>query len=161
MPDIQSELTKVIQNWDNEEPAHFFKPTTNVSRVTFEFVAKNPGLTPTQIMSRLKDRGYKPSSVTSLVGQMVRVGMLRRDEKTGGVFSVAPSYVPIKVSKLKAVRKSEAKAPAKPKAVEVDTPEPKPVRLVRMQTADEVLANMSVSEAYRLYSKLSTMFGGK
>lgn len=38
---------------------------------------------------------------------------------------------------------------------------PNPARLVRMQTADEVLANMSVAEAHKLYVALSKMFGSK
>lgn len=36
-----------------------------------------------------------------------------------------------------------------------------PVRLTRLQTADEVLANMSVAEAHKLYVALSKMFGSK
>ena len=51
MPDIQTEMQKILQSWEEPETTEtesitMFTPTTNTSRATFEEVRDMPGLPP-------------------------------------------------------------------------------------------------------------------
>jgi hypothetical protein len=148
--------------------------TTNVSRSTFYFVRDNPGLTAQQITARLMAQGYKATSVTSLIGQMLRVRMVMADD-AGRLSAVIKEYAPIQVKAMRAAAKKPKRTPRteqtperkqvtliNTRTGEVLNPKPadEPLALPTLPTADSVLANMSVGEAFRLYTRLKTMFGG-
>lgn len=197
MPDMQTALAKVLGEWEKEEKDRqlspkerkektMFKPTNNVSRTTFDFIARNPGLTLVQIGQALGAQGYKANSVTSLTGQMRRLGSVRRDE-SGRHYATAAEFVPIKPSKLKAARLADAAArkAAKDRAKAKAAPDPAlklakvqskiaegiegtmvnnhpvyaPVNLKRMSTAD-MLETLSIAQARDLYDNLKKIFGG-
>ena len=56
-----------------------FPVTTNVSRKTWDYINANPGQTTATITTELAKAGYNPSSVSSLVAQLVRQGQARKD----------------------------------------------------------------------------------
>lgn len=112
MPDLQSELSKVINDWSEPvataKPAHLFRPTTNTTRVTFEFVRDNPGIKRTAAVAKLAGQGHNAKSVSSLLGQFVRQGQMR--DSNGGVYTTVAEYKPLKAS---STVKRTAKAAAK------------------------------------------------
>lgn len=149
--------------------------TGNLSRDLFHYVQQ--GLyTRIQVAAAMALIGYSKKSASSITTQMLKAGLLvLRD---GRLCTTSADYAPVaNPTKTYPVRKYVRQATpttksreAKPKAaglaaLKETTPAPvqevKPVRLVRMQTADEVLANMSVAEAHKLYVELGKMFGGK
>lgn len=188
MPDLKSELSKVLQAWDaqDNEPTAIAIPTltkeptmtqaitprtitTNVTRETFNFVKANPGIRRQAVIKGLVQKGQKEKSVAAMVSQLLRNGNI---EYIGdGLFATQAEYEPlfnpaprpkraIKAKKVKAV----AAPQAKPDTIEVSvtTPAPTfaPAVLPTLPTAESVLANMSVAEAHKLYTQLRSMFGG-
>jgi hypothetical protein len=196
MPDIRTALEKALSQtanaWAADDEAHQQtepqqekamqetlektdnRITTNVSRSTFYFVRDNPGLTAQQITTRLIAQGYKATSVTSLIGQMLRVRMIMADD-AGRLSAVIKEYAPIQVKAMRAAARKPKSTPRteqtperkqvtliNTRTGEVLNPKPadEPLALPTLPTADSVLANMSVGEAFRLYTRLKTMFGG-
>lgn len=199
MPDIktalQQALAKTATDWAADDEAHSkIEPqqektvtvsatettdtltdkriTSNVSRGTFYFIRDNAGLTAQEVTTQLMAQGYKATSVTSLIGQMLRVRMIMEDEQRR-LSAVIKNYIPIQAKPGK-TSKPTARKPAAPvqqrkrveivntRTGEVLNPKPadEPLALPTLPTADSVIANMSVGEAFRLYTKLKTMFGG-
>lgn len=111
MPDIKTEMSKVLSAWEQDAQETLKKPmatmpngrklwtvTSNVTRATFDYVQKNPGQTGAQVSMVLKAQGFKANSVTSLLAQYVRQGKFRRDED-GRYFTIVPEYTTLKTSK--------------------------------------------------------------
>lgn len=180
MPTIQDELKKALGQWNPEyrkedKPVPRFAVTNNVSRVTFEFVKNNPGLTATEAGKVLAKQGQNPSSVTSIMAQMAKQGTLRREGFT--YFAVAKEYVPVSIAALKAARVAAKKADAKEvetvvnaaikKAHDkrmdpIDPPAPAaaaPVPEKPKFDMESILTSMSVREAYAVYRELHEFFG--
>lgn len=159
-----------------------FAPTNNVTRETFDFVKANPGLTTAQIAKALAARGFKESSVTSIVSQMVRAKMAHRDEDSR-VFATRTKYRPIESSAAKQLQRQQAKARTagkraamqqiKEQAVEAppkQTKEIKEIKEVRVRTlemrsdmnetqfVEAILSNISIFGARVLYDKLKPLF---
>jgi hypothetical protein len=148
---------------------------SNVSRATFYFIRDNAGLTAAQATVALVEQGHKAVSVGSLINQMVNTRMLMVDEQ-GRLSAVIREYIPIQSKAMRAAtKKPKAKPTPRPelhkhkqvtlvntRTGEVLNPKPadEPLALPTLPTADSVLANMSVGEAFRLYTRLKTMFGG-
>jgi len=115
MPDLQSELSKVITTWEAPEPpempsqpVHRFQPTTNTSRAVFEFVRDNPGIRRAVAVDRLTELGHKRASVSSLITQFVRQSQMR--SSNGGVYTTTSEYTPLKAnSTVKNAKKAAAK----------------------------------------------------
>lgn len=128
MPDLRSELSKVINAWEtpevNTQPAptsarKLFSETTGTTRATFDYVRDNPGCTRIQVTDVLDAKGHKRNSVASLLVQMVRQGMVR--ESNGLMYVTQPEYTPLKARLRKA-------APAKPEPKEIPAAKRKYVR---------------------------------
>ena len=125
MPDIKTALLKAISTWDDEPtqtktetkpteekqmtqtetatPAKkqsLFKPTNNISRETFNCVRDNPGCTYNQIEGVIKGKGLNVNSVSSLLSQMYKQGMIAKQGMGGKAtyFPRAKEYQPIKAS---------------------------------------------------------------
>lgn len=197
MPDLQSELSKVLNDWNTDDAPTTTQPTketamtnttptpvptvdnrikSNVSRASFYLVRDNPGLTRDEAVTKLIEQGHKAVSATSLLGQMLRARMIMQDAN-GKLSAVVRDYEPLTVlRKTKTKVKAKAAKPVKaatdrkqitivsretgevlnPKLVEpIATPVP-----TTMQTAESVLASMSVAEAHKLWVALNKMFGG-
>ena len=190
MPDLQSELSKLANAWDNHEQAirqpqpqqekavQTTPVTGNATRDTFEFIRLNSRkYTQVQLADGMARLGYKKNSVQALMTQMKRNGMIQLDPD-GRLFTTLSEYKafsnPYKANpvgqRLKTKRKGKrgatsagiaalAAPPVQPTPPTL--PNPNPARLVRLQTAAEVLANLSVAEAHKLYVELGKLFGGK
>ena len=187
MPDMQTALANVLDSWNQSqsqpkaEPvnttfrratAHLtkFAPTNNVTRATFDYIKKYPGLTGGEITRALEPQGFKQGSTSSVMTQMLYQGLIRRDDDRK-LYAVAAEYVPIKRSlnaktalvKVKPVRAKAAKAakPAKVKEVkEVKAPKPVAPAIQPPTDVGTMLSTMSITQARALYDELKKIFGG-
>lgn len=178
MPDLKSELVKVVSVWDAHEQEirqpqkekAAMQTTGNMTRDTFEFVRLNPDkYTQEQAMNEMMKLGYKKNSVSSVLTQMRRTGhvALSIDHK---LHTLADAYKPLHnpyKPKVKAKQKVKAKAKPAPAAAQgiaalaADTATVTVQPPVKTQwSAEAVLAHMGIKEAHRLYLELSTYFGG-
>jgi hypothetical protein len=173
MPDIQTEMQKILQAWEQPETIEetkdttMFKPTTNTSRATFDEVLNMPGLPPKEYIRRLDAKGHKPASTSSLLGQMIRQGILRKDS-IGQLYTVGREYQPLKASKKLPKQPTKAKkvlTVKTSKPVEASAPVTQSLGLaalatpVREDRVQEIMNSISLPEAKRLYNSLATYFG--
>jgi len=180
MPDLQTALSKVLDEWaKDDQPAAQTQPqekqtmtvqtftgTNNVSRATFDFVRDNPGLHHNEVKHKLVGKGYKESSVTALISQLRRAGQIAR--LTDGTYhATAKEYEPIKQAYKKAVTKqptakkpeakSEGIAALQPVATPVTTAPP----MVISNDVEYILSTLPIKQARSLYDELHKIFGGK
>lgn len=167
MPDLQTEMQKILQTWDEPYPQPettketiVFKPTTNTSRASFEIVRDNPYKTKREYIKLLEQRGFKSSSTSSLLSQMTRQGMLSADDM-GLLHANQNEYRPLKTAK------AYAKQAKKVKTSKLRTSEPVIdsgiTRLVKQPYRTKIqtiLDDISLSDAHELYRELHTYFGG-
>jgi hypothetical protein len=166
MPDLQTAMQKILQSWEQPETTEttettkettVFKPTTNTSRASFELVRDNPGNSKKECIRLLGLKGFKPSSTSSLLSQMVRQGLVWVDS-SGGLHPNSKDYRP-----LKAVKVFKAKK-AKTSKLRTSEPMVAPTRElidvpVRTNTKS-ILDTISLNDAHELYRELHTYFGG-
>jgi uncharacterized protein YneF (UPF0154 family) len=107
MPDMKTELNKVISGWENGTPSA--PSSSTVSQRTFKYIQDNPGCTVNAAIAALEKMGLKPSSTTSLISAMVRQLSVRKDEHKR-LYPISLAYVPLKQNGVK-------KPKPKPKAV--------------------------------------------
>jgi hypothetical protein len=170
MPDIKTALEKALNEWEPEPtpaPAPtkpYFTVTNNVTRITFDYVRDNPGKTRKEVAVALEVQGFKPSSVTSLLGQMVKQGAMR--ESAHLLYVTASEYAPLKSSKK--VKEMAAKPQEQQRKVvklvntrtgEVLNPTPAP-QINAAWDAETLLNNLSIKQARALYDELRKIFGG-
>lgn len=170
MPDIQTEMQKILQAWDQPEPPQqhqgpkLFAPINNVSQDTFNYIRDNSGCARKEAIAALIKKGHKKSSVSSLIGQMLRQGHIWKDSDE----LLRPNgkeYTPIKSAKTIANRDKKAKVakPAKKyKTKDVPVPEGIAALVEERKERDEVqhiMNTISLPDAKRLYNSLSTYFG--
>lgn len=181
MPDIQTEMQKILQAWEQpetiEQPKEttMFKSTNNVTQATFNFVRDNSGCARNDAIRLLVSQGHKKSSVSSLIGQMLRQGHIYKDSD-GLLRPNAKEYTPIKSSKTIAKREAKAK---KPKSYKVITSKPSQEALDAAAEAmgginmlvdhkhtpirtsiDIIMDTVSLNDAHELYRRLHLYFGG-
>jgi hypothetical protein len=200
MPDLKTALQSALNEWNQPEtttvqtttPSHhalaaveqrpegtrYFSRTTDVSRSTFEYVRDNPHRVTREVVAALSAHGHNPSSVSSILSQMARTGLITR-ESDGTYWTHAREYTPVKLSALRRDRKATKPKAAKPKTVQpkVEAPKaeapkveaPKPtVVLTRKEAApapalrvvnsiDELIDQLTVRQAIDLFNKLKGM----
>lgn len=167
MPDLQTEMQKILHSWEQPETTEeiMFTPTTNTSRATFEIVRDNPGNTKREYARLLEAKGYKKSSVTSLLAQMTRQGQLWIDS-SGLLRPNQTEYKPLKSAKTLANRVKKAKTSkvitSKPTGINALIADHKEaVRHIESRNnVESILDNISLSDAHELYRKLHQYFGG-
>jgi len=198
MPDLKTALQSALNEWNQPEtttvqtatPSHhalaaveqrpegtrYFSRTTDVSRSTFEYVRDNPHRVTREVVAALSAHGHNPSSVSSILSQMARTGLITR-ESDGTYWTHAREYTPVKLSALRRDRKPTKPKAAKPKAAKpkVEAPKaeaPKPtVVLTRKEAApapapdlrvvnsiDELISTLTIAQAKELFDKLRKMF---
>lgn len=174
MPDLQTEMQKILQAWDTPETTEtkteepMFTTTTNTSRATFELVRDEPGLPKAQYIRKLEVRGFKKSSTSSLLAQMTRQGHIWVDSSG----CLRPNHTEYRPLKSTTTLKNKAKKvkPAKSYKVITSKPEVEPVSLEETKRAiigkpvrsniEVILDTITLSEAHELYGKLHRYFGG-
>ena len=193
MPDLKSALQSALNEWNQPEttpvqtatPSHhalaaveqrpegtrYFSRTTDVTRATFEYVRDNPHRVTREVVAALSAHGHNPSSVSSILSQMARTGLITR-ESDGTYWTHAREYTPVKLSALRRDRKPTKPKAAKPKAAKpkVEAPKaeaPKPtVVLTRKEAApapaaydvDALIATLTIAQARDLFAALKRMF---
>jgi len=177
MPDLKSELSKVLNEWDKPESEvnqfkekKVFPQQANISIDSYNYILANPNKTVQQYTNELVAQyKFKPASVSSLIYQMLKVGRLQRGEK--GVYAVDAVYRPIKPSELKAARKATAKAQPK-KATPVmgagiaALKNPEPLAQVMQRSAiittnfsvENIIKNLTIYQAKELRDALNNLF---
>lgn len=180
MPDIKTALEKALNEWEpaaaKPEPTPskakaYFTVTNNVCRVTFEYVRDNPGKTRVEAAKALEAQGYKSGSVSSLLGQMLKQGMMR--ESAHLLYVTSNEYRPLKSSKVLKSMQAKAQAQAVPerkkvvlvskRTGEVLNPAPKVEAVPQINSvwdAETLLNNLSIKQARALYDELRKIFGG-
>jgi hypothetical protein len=183
MPDIQSELSKVLNEWDKpieetNQPekqmqtlrTHLFKTTNNVTRNTFNVVRDNPGITKKEAMAKLTAQGFNPASTTSILAQMVRQRLMR--EEGGGLHVNFSEYIPLKSGAARAALQGKAvKKPKKDKAIKVikeasgiaalqpqATPAPRSAIITTNFSVDALIKNLTIMQAKELRDTLNNLF---
>jgi hypothetical protein len=174
MPDIQTEMQKILHAWEQPETTEqpkestVFKPTNNVTQATFNFVRDNSGCARNDAIRILVSQGHKKSSVSSLIGQMLRQGHIYKDSD-GLLRPNGKAYTPIKSSKT--IAKREAKV-TKPKTSKLRTSgglaalvnEPIAQALEHRPdirtSIDVIMDTVSLNDAHELYRRLHLYFGG-
>ena len=163
MPDIQTEMQKILQAWDQPETTEqpkettVFKPTNNVSQQTFNFVRDNAGCTRVHAIQKLVQQGHKKSSVSSLLGQMIRQGHITKNNY-GMLYPNGEEYTPIKSAKTITNREKKAKKPKSYKVITSAAPVDEPVN--NRSKIETILDDISLSDAHELYRQLHRYFGG-
>jgi hypothetical protein len=171
MPDIQTELQKLIQAWEQPETTQptetteepMFTPTTNTSRATFELVRDNPYKTKREYIRMLELKGFKKSSTSSLLAQMIRQKNISIDDM-GLLHTNLNEYKPLKSAATMKNKAKKAKPAKTSKVITSDAPVDTGIarlidRPVRSKV-DTILDDISLSDAHELYRQLHKYFGG-
>jgi len=167
MPDMQTALNKVLNSWNQPEikpvnttqptkHAHLlkFKPTNNVTRVTFDYIKAHPGTTSAETTKALVAEGFNYGSTSSILSQLIAHGQVRRDAERK-LFAAVKEYVPLKRHIKMPKGKRIVTAPKKAKEVKA----PKQVAPPAPKQTD-LLATMNIKDARALYDELKKIFGG-
>jgi len=157
MPDLKSEMSKVLDEWNKPESTTMNKKphaavTNNITRVLFDYVAANPGISRRDVVNRMCDAGFKTNSTSSMVGQLLNKGNLQQRE--GGLFTTQSEYKvirPVKTAPTKA-------APVKAAPVKIE-PKDEP-QVSSTWDVEAVLNTLSIKQARALYDELKKIFGG-
>jgi len=175
MPDLKTELSKVINQWNQpEEPTMTntaptkpvrFAVTTNVCRATFEAIRKNPGRSRKDVTEALTEGGFNPGSTTSIIGQLLKQNHVR--DSQGLLYTNFDEYRPLKSSaaykKLQDAAARKEVAVAKRAAKVAPAPAPKaetmPTPTKSDWSVDSVIGSLNVRQAMAVYMELRGLFG--
>ena len=170
MADIKTALSGILSEWelDNQQQEKqvqkasyvpHFKVTNNVTRATFDHVKNNPHQSCKTICATLEKRGYKTSSIGSLLTQFVKNGLCVRDAN-GNYTAIAHEYTPIKVRKQVKAKQVIAKAKAtRGEGIAALGAQPM-VKAVPKTDTQSILNGLSILQARALYDELKKIFGG-
>lgn len=132
-------------------------PKLSASEAAFNYVADHAGCTPMEAGKVLAREGYVGETITALIYQMVKQGMISKNDITKQLHVLQPTYTPIKtkqrVSKRKYVRKEQTGLAALPRTQPIVEKVHEPL------TADYVMKNISLAEAKALFDQLNGFFG--
>ena len=103
-----------------------------------------------EISTQLHLLGFKKSSTTSLISQLVRDNQLRRDANK--LYAVTNEYRPLSSGSRKKTLKAKRIT-----TVEVETPKEPPK--TEQQDPQEIVKHLNVYQARKLYDHLRCMFG--
>lgn len=188
MPDIATALKSIIPQWEQQfkQPENAMTTTEtvpqiqivpvahriNLSKTIFNAVKTAPGIQILDLVHDLVSKGANESSVTSLISQMVRQAMLKRDAD-GRLTTLIPEYRPVTPSKktnkaaayarrtqtrLETLKKKKAAQPAFPLCPE-PAPQPVAAPATKPVSVDDILNSLSVVQAKELYARLKDIFG--
>ena len=141
-------------------PKQYFQTTNNVTRVTFNFVRDNPGKTRVEVAKAMEQQGYKPGSVSSLLGQMLKQGMMR--ESAHLLYATTNEYTPIKSAK--ALKALAAKPQEQQRKIVTITrraaPVAEPTPEVKEWSPNDVIDKLTVHQAIALFKALRNILVG-
>lgn len=146
---LKEKLEAAMAEWENPTGKQLFRVTNNVTRATFDMVKDTPGITRKKAIAELDKAGYKPTSTTSLLTQMMRQRLIRA-ESDGGLYANFSEYTPLK-SKLRKVMVE--KKPAKGTA-----PAPRTALITTSFSVDNIIKNLTIYQAKELRDALNNLF---
>jgi hypothetical protein len=162
------DIHKIIDRWNDEKPKQQEQPrhgkiTTNTSRATFNAIRDNPHRTAKELCDLLGEQGYSASSVSTLVTQMVRCGMVTRTAN-GAVYTSLKEYQPIKKvpapvkyrHKKAHVQSKTSGIVALPRTTQAAPPAPVTPTTSKLNI-DALLATITLKEAVELIAALQNM----
>jgi hypothetical protein len=174
MPDIKTALEKALNEWEPEPMPEttpskpYFTVTNNVTRITFDYVRDNPGKTRKEVSVALGAQGFKAGSVTSLLGQMIKQGVMR--ESASLLYVTTNEYAPLKSSKkLKALQAKNQANPERKKVIIVRkrtgeivgaAPKVEPTPAVKEWSPNDVIDKLTVHQAIALFKALRNILVG-
>jgi len=175
MPDIASALQKALNDWeptaDNPQtPAPskvHFAVTNNVCRATFDYVRDNPGKKRVEVSKALETKGFNPGSVSSLLGQMLKQGMLR--ENAHLLYATTNEYTPIKSSKKLKAMAAKPQEQQRKKVVLINkrtgevvgtAPKVEPTPVGKEWEPNDVIDKLTVHQAIALFKALRNILVG-
>ena len=129
-----------------------------ISRAVFDYISENQGVLVSTVVRDLVDCGYKRTSISSLVSQMVANGLVERTVD-GYLWPLVKEYKSLWSVKRKSRRKPAKKVPVL--VYEKEMMVESVLDHVGHTTARQVMESMSVKEAHALYVELRSMFGEK
>jgi len=166
MPDLATALRQALDDWEPPtatpapapapEPAkEYFTVTNNVCRTTFNYVRDNPAKTRVEVAKALSQQGYKPGSVSSLLGQMLKQGMMR--ESAHLLYVTTNEYAPLKSTR--ALKALAAKPKEQPRKIVTITRRAAPVAEPTVQAEKEwqpsdVIDKLTLRQALALFKEL-------
>ncbi len=165
MPDIQTEMQKILQAWEQPETTEtkteepMFTPTTNTSRATFELVRDEPGLPKAQYIRKLETMGHKKASTSSLLAQMTRQGHIWVDS-SGCLRPNHTEYRPLKSAKAHIKKTKQPKTSKLRTSEPVVAPKRELIDVPVRTNIESILDTISLSDAHEMYRKLHVYFGG-
>lgn len=171
MPDIKTALSTALTEWEQDDKQQekqmqkapyvpHFKVTNNVTRATFDHVKDNPHQSCKTICVALEKRGYKSSSIGSLLTQFVKNGLCVRDAN-GNYTAIAHEYTPIKLRKQVKAKQVIAKAKAtRGEGIAALGAQPTTPKAVPKTDTQSILNGLSILQARALYDELKKIFGG-
>jgi len=154
---LKRALTKDANEWDKDQqridkektmPKHLFKPTNNASRATFHFIRDNPNLKQKDVMFELGARGFKETTVSSLVTQFIRSGFVQRVD--GKLTTLIPEYKPVKAKDFKKKVITIGRRPKVPDEIQAIIED--------AWTPSKILDKLSIVQAKQLYTALKEIF---
>lgn len=165
--------TALARQWAEDDTAHAkmevdkkteqlrarYDVPNNVSRATFNYIKSNPS-TRVDTIAALSRQGFNPSSVSSLIAQMSRHGMLKADAL--GVLRVTQSeYTPIPSTKPKKKVVIMRKRPvsSSPESAPAFAFAPAPAPMVVTNEVEHILNTLPIKQAHALYVELHKIFG--
>lgn len=167
-------ISNLLNTWSDAEPTITqsaapktdHRITNNISRLTFDLIRDNPGITRRNAVTRLTALGHKESSITSLITQFTRGGLLRKDGLKLYATKAEYSAVYKRYKKAKAKTKAKAQVVLAQVAPEptppIEHPEPaKPAVFISRHVdfdPKKIIGTLSVYHAIELYTELKTMF---
>ena len=149
-----------------------FQISNNLNRVLFEQAQSYP-TTRKALVSRMAAMGFKPGSVNTIIGQMLRQGLMQPDNE-GVLHLTVAEYTPLKSSRTMRRRElAKGKDAAKPKHKQIkisvrnrtveevreERPVSSPPVIKSVWTARDALAGLSLMQALELYAELKKVFG--
>lgn len=150
MPDLKSEMSKVVEQWNSaEKPTTMTKTRGASTRAVFEYVRHNPGQTRAEVIEGVLLTGIPVSSASSLVSQLIINGNLRLND--GKVYANQLEYSPLKRLNAAAPRPKRGEPAPAPAEAPVEKPE---------FDADALLNSWSIVQARMVYDKLKRVFNG-
>jgi hypothetical protein len=193
MPDLKTALTNAIQEKQMQTTAPVPAPTTPdtvlktvrewavddarariprepkytgfLTRDIFLYIQANPKSTMKQVEKAIVQLPYKynKGSCGTLMSQMVKAGLMSRDEESRYSTAVE-SYTPVNKNKTRrkytttnkrpsAIKQASAKAGPPPKAVETAP------KMTTASELDQLLTRLTFVQALELYKKLRDMLG--
>lgn len=160
-------VERILKEWEEADKQRAmptikdtrFKETNHVSRATFEAIRDNPNSTYADICKLLQSKGYKTSSTSSLIYQLVNNGYVTRTPD-GRLHTKIKEYQPIK-SKKQLNKLITHVAKGRAGIASLATKQVAPKETTNKTTGldiDAFLSTLSLPDSVALFNALQRMF---